>query len=78
LAHLLADMGELDEALSLYERALLIREKILDPKNPVMIQNISSLAELLNKMGRAGEVESLLQRKSSHHYSSRDHGNPIE
>ena len=55
-------MGQHAEAEPLYQRALEIREKVLDAEHPDIATNLNNLALLLRDMGRYAEAEPLYQR----------------
>ena len=56
------DQGKYEQAESLYQRALAIREQQSGPKHPDTANSLENLAELYQAQGRYGEAEPLLRR----------------
>jgi CHAT domain-containing protein/Tfp pilus assembly protein PilF len=54
--------GKYDEALSLVERRLEIREKVLGPEHPVVVAIVNNLAILYQQIGDYTKAKSLFQR----------------
>jgi tetratricopeptide (TPR) repeat protein len=57
-----AAQGRPTEAQSLFERALVIRERVLGPEHPETAQSLNNLACLLRDIGHSAEAESLFRR----------------
>jgi prepilin-type processing-associated H-X9-DG protein len=62
LAMVLFADGHLDEARSLFQRALAIMEKALGPNRPEVAAMLGKLAMVLNAEGHPDEARKLLQR----------------
>jgi tetratricopeptide (TPR) repeat protein len=62
LAFLLHDHGDLAAARPLFKRALAIREKVLGPEHPDMVQSLDNLASLLQAQGDLAAAQPLLER----------------
>ena len=69
LALLRSNEGRLDEALSLFERVLLDRERILGPDHPDTLSSANNLANRLSALGEH-EQAAELQKWTAHHQSS--------
>ena len=55
-------MGQYDQALPLYQRALAIREKVLGPEHPDVAMSLNNLAALYRDTGQYAKAEPLYQR----------------
>ncbi|MFL5587992.1 MAG: tetratricopeptide repeat protein [Ktedonobacteraceae bacterium] len=62
LAVLYLNKGKYEEAESLFQRALVIREKGLGPEHPDTASTLNNLAVLYHDQGKDEEAESLHQR----------------
>ncbi len=55
-------MGDYEKALPLYQRALDIREKVLDPQHPDVATTLNNLAELYDQYGRLRKSTPILSK----------------
>jgi tetratricopeptide (TPR) repeat protein len=62
LAGLYYDQGKLQEALPLYQRALAISEKALEPDQADVVIALTKYAAALRQLGRDTEAEALVRR----------------
>ena len=62
LANMYYDQGRYDDAESLYEKALAIREKTLGGNHPFVAVSLDNLANLYYQQGRLDEAEPLYMR----------------
>ncbi len=61
-ASALFDVGEPNQALSLYEQARVAQERVLGPDHPETLATLRSLAVACWKVGKPGEAVALLER----------------
>jgi tetratricopeptide (TPR) repeat protein len=62
LALLYRHQGKYEQARSLYQRALKIRQQTLGPEHPRVAQTLSNIAQTLTLQGRYEEAEPLSQQ----------------
>ncbi len=59
LARLYHSQGNYEEAEPLYERALVIKEKVLGLEHPGLVGLLENYADLLRNLGRTAEADRL-------------------
>lgn len=53
---LFGDQGKFDEAARLYERSQVIREQVLGPEHPSVVQSLNTRAAILEKQVSATRI----------------------
>jgi hypothetical protein len=62
MADSLAQLGDLEGAVSALNRLIPIQQQVLGPKNPLMAETYRILAGLLKKLGRPQEADAARNR----------------
>jgi serine/threonine-protein kinase len=76
LGAVLLELGEMPESEALIREALELRREVLNPRDPMLIQNLSNLGACLGMQGKYEDAEPLLREAVGSYREVLDEGHP--